>query len=480
MYGWCNKEPCNGLIQPYNVLLREFPKFRRGGIAVSDVLESKSEEQEALEAPSEAAEEVAAPGAPEEQPARQPSLGAGVGRVELRGNAVIAQSGGPTCVINQSLVGAIREMARSKEIKGIYGARHGIEGMLAEDFIDLRAENPRSLDKLAKTPSAALGSGRKKPTAEECERLFEICRKNDIRYFFYIGGNDSAETARIIAAEAGDAKYDMRVFHIPKTIDNDLLGTDHCPGYGSAAKFVALALMGDQLDNRALPGIKIDVIMGRHAGFLAAASVLGQQRSDDGPHLVYLPERPFRADRFVEDVKRVYTELGRCVVAVSEGIVDEKGEPVSKIQQVDAYGNRQLSGRGAMGDYLIELVEQSLGKGLRTRVDTFGYLQRCFPDIVSKVDADEAMEIARVAVRTAVTDGHPNGSIVMKRTGTAKIYAVSYVWTELETVAKHTRCMPDEFINAEGNGVTEAFREYALPLVGKLPRYAWLRAKPVK
>ena len=401
------------------------------------------------------------------------------GRVVLAGNAVIAQSGGPTAVINQSLVGAIKEMVKSKEIRGIYGARHGIKGNLNEDFVDLRAETPRSLERIAKTPSAALGSVRMKPTTDDCARIFEICQRHDIRYFFYIGGNDSAETAHIVATDAAEAKYDMRLFHIPKTIDNDLRETDHCPGYGSAARFVALALMGDQLDNRSIPGIKIDVIMGRHAGFLTAAAVLGQQRSDDGPHLVYVPERPFSVPKFIEDMKRVVDELGRCVVAVSEGITDEAGESVYKSDEMDAHGNTQLSGTGALGDFLVQAVKENLGGDLRIRADTFGYLQRCFPDVVSSVDADEALQVGREAVRAAVLDERPNGSVIIRRTGTQKTYMVSYGLTELENVAKHTRCMPDEFINAEGNGVTEAFRNYALPLTGRFMRFGWLKGKPI-
>ncbi len=399
------------------------------------------------------------------------------GKVELKGNAIIAQSGGPTAVINQSLVGAIREMVKCKEVRGILGARHGIKGIIHEDFVDLRAENPRSLDRIARTPSAALGSVRKKPTPEECHQIFEVCKKNDVRYFFYIGGNDSAETAHIVATHAADAGFDMRVYHIPKTIDNDLRENDHCPGYGSAARFVALALMGDQLDNRAMPGVKIAVIMGRHAGFLAAASVLGQQRSDDGPHLVYVPERPFRMDQFTADVKRVYDELGRCCIAVSEGIADENGQPVLASGEKDAHGNIQLSGSGALGDYLCMRIKERLGEKQRVRADTFGYIQRCFPEIVSRVDAEEALQVGRVAVRTAALDEHPNGSIAIKRAGTARAYAVSYAWTPLESVARETRPMPDEFINAEGNGVTEAFRDYAIPLVGRLPRFGWFKEK---
>jgi len=420
---------------------------------------------------------------------------ASVGRVELKGNVIIGQAGGPTCVINQSLVGAIRELVRSKEINDIYGALHGIDGMLEEDFIDLRAETPRSLERIARTPSSALGSTRTKPTTEDCLKLFEICKKREVRYLFYIGGDDTAKASGIVADAAAGADYDMRVFHIPKTIDNDLLENDHCPGYGSAARFVALASMGDQLDNRSLKGVKVNVIMGRRAGFLTAASVLAQQRSDDGPHLIYVPERPFSLDKFLRDVTQVHDELGRCVVAVAEGIqeriqeniVAEGHEPIQTSEETDSFGHRQLSGTGELGDYLAAfiknhlgpVVEERTGKKLRIRADTFGYLQRCFPEVVSKVDADEALRVGREAARVAVTDEHLNGTITIRRTGTAKTYAVSYVWKPLEAVAAGHRRMPDEYINAEGNGITEAFRDYALPLVGRFPRLGWLKGKPI-
>jgi ATP-dependent phosphofructokinase / diphosphate-dependent phosphofructokinase len=414
-----------------------------------------------------------------DKPVVNPASDGSQGKVVLRGNAVIAQSGGPTDVINASLVGAIKELVRSQEIKGIFGSRHGIKGILSEDFIDLRAESPRTLDRIAKTPSAALGSVRMKPTTEDCQHIFDVCQKHDVRYFFYIGGNDSAETAHIVAEAAANANFDMRVYHIPKTIDNDLCVTDHCPGYGSAARFVALALMGDQLDNRALPGVKIDVVMGRHAGFLTAASVLGQQRGDDGPHLVYVPERPFSLDKFAADVKRVHDELGRCLVAVSEGVEDEQGRPILESGERDSHGNLQLSGTGALGDFLVQTVKERVGKDLRVRADTFGYLQRCFPEVVSKVDFDEAMQVGREAARAATLDERPNGSVIIRRGGTAKTYLVSYGLTDLENVAQKTKKLPDEFINAEGNGVTEAFRDYATPLVGRLPRFGWFKNKPI-
>jgi 6-phosphofructokinase 1 len=405
---------------------------------------------------------------------------AATGKVLLRGNAIIAQSGGPTAVINRTLVGAIRQMVRSSEIEGIYGARHGIKGILEENLVDLRATTPRSLKRVGKTPSAALGSVRLKPTTSDCHRVFETCQKHKVRYLFYIGGNDSAQAAHIVATEAQNAGYDMRVYHIPKTIDNDLLENDHCPGYGSAARFVAQALVGDQLDNRALPGIKINVTMGRDAGFLAAASVLGHQRADDGPHLVYLPERPFDLERFAHDVREIHDELGRCVAVVSEGIRTADGTLVCKSSGTDGFENAQLSGSGALGDLLAAEVRKRLGNDLRVRADTLGYLQRCFPEVVSTTDGDEAEAVGREAVKAATLDERPAASVVIRRRGTAKTYLVAYELADLEKVADGTRRMPDEFISAEGNNVTEAFRDYALPLVGRLPRFGWFKDIPVR
>jgi len=304
---------------------------------------------------------------------------------KLKGKVLIGQSGGPTGVINQSLAGIVFEALKHEEITGIYGAAYGIKGVLSEDFedfFDLGQEDKATLEKVAATPCAALGSVRKKPDEEECYKVLEICKKYNIRYFFYIGGNDSAETAKIIADIAIARDYEMRLFHVPKTIDNDLLITDHCPGYGTAAKFVAMAVMGDNLDNLSIPGIKIDVIMGRHAGFLTAASSLARMYENDAPHLIYLPENPFLAD--VEDT---YSRLGQAVIAVSEGISGEGGEPLYTTGEVDSHGNIQLSGTGALGDFLTNLVKKKIKtKGqLRVRSDTFGYLQRSFPGIVSEV-----------------------------------------------------------------------------------------------
>lgn len=405
---------------------------------------------------------------------RREPLGKGKMSDTLKGNMLIAQSGGPTCVINQSLVGAVIEARKHAQIRRIMGSLHGIQGVLKENFIDLKKETNSNLEKVAATPSSALGSIRKKPTPEECVKIFATMRKYDVRYFYYIGGNDSAETAYILNEEALKEKYDFCCFHIPKTIDNDLLENDHTPGFGSAAKFVACALMGDNLDNRALPGVKIDVVMGRNAGFLTAASALARVYPDDGPHLIYLPERPFSIVKFIKDVKSVYGRLGRCVIVVSEGIKDKDGTPIASkfIHEKDSHGNVQLSGLGALGDLLANQIKHNT-EIKRVRADTFGYLQRCFPGVVSEVDAREAREAGIQAVLASIKGMH-EGSIALRRKPGRK-YQIGYECVPLKKVAKNTREMPARFISPKGNDVTGAFIDYLNPLVGEMPEIGRLK-----
>lgn len=388
----------------------------------------------------------------------------------LEGNALIGQSGGPTAVINQSLVGAIEGLKGCDAIGRIYGAHHAVRGVVEDDLIDLTDVPIDRLERIARTPSSALGSSRDKPDEAYCEKIFESFERHDIRYFFYIGGNDSSDTCRIVNEVAERRGHTLRAFHVPKTIDNDLVENDHTPGFGSAARFVACALLGDSLDNEALPGIKVDVIMGRHAGWLTAASSLARRREDEGPHLIYCPEVAFDVDRFVGDVDRVYSRLGRCVIATSEGIHDAEGTPIAvKLAgeaEKDAHGNVQLSGTGALGDFLAQLIKDRLGGKLRVRADTFGYLQRSFAGCVSEVDRREARQAARTAAELAV-EGCAGGSIAIRRTSDSP-YAVSYDRVELSDVAARTRTLPTEYI-VEGNDIADSFRRYALPLTGDLP-----------
>ena len=388
-------------------------------------------------------------------------------------NMVIAQSGGPSMVINASLVGAVlvaRGAAASKRIGKILGARHGIDGIFGRDYVDLRKVPEAKLRKVADTPSSALGSVRKKPTTEDCRRIFEEFKRLNVGWFFYIGGNDSADAARIVAEEAEKEGYPLVCYHIPKTIDNDLRTCDHTPGFGSAARFVACALKGDDLDNRALGGVKIDIVMGRDAGFLTAASALARENKGDGPHLIYLPERPFSLDGFVKDVQAVMKKEGRCVVAVSEGIRDAKGELFAKKfagGEKDAHGNLQLSGTGALGDFLAGHLKAKAAIK-RVRADTFGYLQRSFPGIASATDRKEAFAAGAAAVKNALAGKIVEGTIAIVRKK-AKKYAVAYEARPIAEAAKYTRSVPDAFIAKNGHDVTSAFLAYARPLVGDLP-----------
>jgi len=411
----------------------------------------------------------------------------------IKGNAVIGQSGGPTAVINQSLVGVVEGLRAAgagtsgNPIKKILGMRHGVTGLTSDDLYDLTDYPHDRLQLLAQTPSAGLGSTRDKPDAAYCERIFEACQRHDIRYFFYIGGNDSSDTCRIVNELSNEKGYELRCFHIPKTVDNDLMVNDHTPGFPSAARFVAKACMADFLDNISLPGIKINVVMGRHAGFLTAASALARRddryefegASSDGPQLIYLPEVPFEMERFVEDVAKVYDKRQRVHIAVSEGISDKDGNAIGaqliKHGQTDAHGNVQLSGSGAIGDGLSDLLKERLtpvgGKQVRVRADTFGYVQRCFPD-QSPVDMREARGVGRYAARLA-TSGDVDGSVAIIRTsplGEGQPYAAKYERIELSDVAAKTKHMPAEFIDGHNN-VSQKFLDYCRPLVGDLPLY---------
>ena len=386
---------------------------------------------------------------------------------------VIAQSGGPSMVINQSLVGAVTEARKSSRIGKILGARHGILGILGNDYIDLRKPTAAKLAAIADTPSSALGSCRKKPTADDCRQIFEAFRKLDVGYFFYIGGNDSADAARIVAEEAEKANYPLVVYHIPKTIDNDLRSCDHTPGFGSAARFVASAIKGDDLDNRALGGVKIDIIMGRDAGFLTAASALARVEPDDGPHLIYLPEVPFSDEKFVKDVKAAMKKFGRCVCAVSEGIRGKDGVPIgAKLGsgEIDSHGNVQMSGTGALGDALARLLKAKADVK-RVRADTFGYLQRSFPGVASKTDQKEAFAAGQCAVRAALKGELTKGTIAILR-AKGKKYQAAFATQPIANAAKYTRSVPKEYIAKNGHDVTPAFVEYARPLVGDLPKTA--------
>jgi len=437
-----------------------------------------------------------------------------------KGNLVVGQSGGPTQVINQSLVGVIEEALKHDVFDEIIGAINGFAGILNRDFVDLRRESPETLEAVAATPGAALGSCRFKPKDEDCEEVFEIFRELNVHYFFYIGGNDSALAAAILNKIARDRNFDLRVFHVPKTIDNDLLVTDHCPGYGSAAKYVASSFIGSDMDNRALPGVKIDICMGRTAGWLTASAACARRGDSDGPHLIYLPERPKSLTEILDDICAVHESNGRCTVAISEGVVGPDGfemisspviadelkdlgmdtilESVTVMGAVeiaaggaafDAFGHSQLSGSGALGDFFANALKiywhRRTNKKLRIRADTLGYAQRSFAGYVSKVDADEARLVGQEAVKHSI-NGEICGSVALRRIGNGENYFSEPFLADLGEVAglgkpkkDQFRPVPDNFINENGNGMTQAFVDYALPLLGGLPPKGILKAAPL-
>jgi ATP-dependent phosphofructokinase / diphosphate-dependent phosphofructokinase len=383
----------------------------------------------------------------------------------LQGKILVAQGGGPTAVINQSMVGVVLEARRHAAVTGIYGALHGVSGILSEDFVDLTQETEANLDLVAATPCSALGSTRDKPDLEYCQKIFKVLKAHEIGTFFYIGGNDSSDALKILTIEAANANYPLRCIHIPKTIDNDLMVNDHTPGFPSAAKFVASAFAGVNQDNKALPGVYVGVVMGRHAGFLTAAAAGARRYDDDGPHLIYLPERVFSMDAFLEDVKRANAKYGRCVIAVSEGIHDEDGTPiVTKLAadvEKDAHGNVQLSGTGALADLLTDAIKKNTDIS-RVRGDTFGYLQRSFLGCVSDVDQREAREVGAKGVQFADHENR-DGSVTINRVGD---YAVEYRLDALEDIAGKTKVMSDDMISDTAPDVTAVFMDYLKPLLG--------------
>ena len=391
---------------------------------------------------------------------------------------LVAQGGGPTAVINQSLAGVVLEARKFSNIDAVYGAYHGVRGIVDQNFADLTRESAENLERVAQTPSSALGSTRDKPDAKYCQEIFKSVRAHGITGFFYIGGNDSADTVRIVSQAAQEANYPLRCIHIPKTIDNDLTINDHTPGFPSAARFVVQAFMGANLDNISLPGVYIGVVMGRHAGFLTAAAALARSDASDGPHLVYVPEQVFDTDAFLGDVKRVMEKHGRCVVAVSEGIADAKHQAIAttlaKTVEKDAHGNVQLGG-GALADMLGDTIKDRLGYK-RVRGDTFGYVQRSFIGCVSDVDQREARAAGEQGVRYAMQEKR-DGTVTIHRNSSGD-YGVRYELSALEDVAGKTRIMPPEFL--QGPDVTDAFRQYLKPLLGSnVPQAYRLGRNPV-
>ena len=376
---------------------------------------------------------------------------------------VIAQGGGPTAVINATVAGATLEVRRRHPGAKVLGARHGVRGVRKGDFVDLSALSDSDLRLLAATPNAALGSTRDKPDEKYCADILESLKRASATAFIYIGGNDTAGTQKILDTAAGGS---IAFIHAPKTIDNDLVENDHTPGYISAAWFVASAFMSCDLDFRAMTGIYVAIVMGRHAGFLTAAGAAWRRDEADGPHLICLPERPFSTKKFLDDVARVHARYGRCVVAMSEGVAGEDGKPLvesllgDRIER-DAHGNVRLGG-GDLGVAVQAAIGEAFPK-VRSRVDTFGYLPRAFATMVSDVDRQEAHDVGAFA---AATCGEGSASVTL----TVQNDRTVLRRVPLEAVAGKTRLMPPEFIAPEGNQLTAAGMAYLSRLIPKAPQ----------
>ncbi len=393
---------------------------------------------------------------------------------KLKGNLIVGQSGGPTAVINSSLAGVVQEAKKYAEIEHIYGMWHGIEGVLKEEIIDLGRQSARTIQGLRRTPSAALGSCRHKLTDKDYERILAVLKAHNIRYFLYIGGNDSADTSARVAKLAQEKNYELRVMGIPKTIDNDLAYTDHCPGYGSVARFVATAVRDAGLDTEAIgvvDTVKVIEIMGRNAGWITASAALGKMDEDSAPHLIYVPERRVVLDKMLDDVQKVYDRLHHVVIVVCEGVKGETGELLAATGgalYTDAFGHKQL---GGAADYICRVIADRLK--LKARFDKPGTIQRMSMALASPVDLQEAYTVGATAVKKAV-EGTTGYMVTIVRESNEP-YKSTTGLAKLEEVANAERLMPDEFINAAGNGVTEAFLAYARPLIGPpLPRYVRL------
>ena len=396
------------------------------------------------------------------------------------GKAVFAQSGGPTAVINSSICGAIEEARKHKEIVAMYGSIHGILGVLHENMIDLNRESPRTISLLRRTPSSSLGSSRYKLKEEDYDRILKVLAAHDIRYFFIAGGNDSMDTANRVFKMAREKGYELSVMGLPKTVDNDLPITDHCPGYGSVARWLALSVRDAGLDTEAIytsDTIKVVETMGRNAGWITAATALARQRPNDAPHIILLPEIPFSRDKFLSDVERVYRKLGYALITCCEGLRDENGDYLTASQRsldTDRFGHRQL---GGVGETLCGIIADGLK--IKARADKPGTIQRVSALLASPVDVEEAYATGAQAVRHAV-EGKSGWMVTLEREPGAE-YACKTGIVSLEEVANREKKVPREFINAEGTGVTGAFLEYVTPLIGgPLPEYARLEKHFVK
>ena len=396
----------------------------------------------------------------------------------LKGRCVFAQSGGPTTVINASIAGGLLEALENESVTGVLCAHHGIKGVLDEDFFDISLEDKAELEALKHTPASAFGSVRyklKNPAEDDTDyrRISEVFKKYDVRYFFYNGGNDSMDTCDKISKYMQKSGYDVNVIGIPKTIDNDLCGTDHCPGYGSAAKYIANSIMEINRDASIYPSPLVVVveIMGRNAGWLTAASKLASVNGF-GADLIYLPETPFSYEKFLSDVKTVVDAKKYCVVAVSEGIRFENGKYVGEDQSsTDVFGHSQLGGVCS----ILKAKAKSLG--LKCKAVELNILQRCAAHCASDTDIEESFNAGRQAVKKAV-DGETDKMIAFRRKP-GETYEIEYVAEPLSSAANAEKQIPAEWITEDGTNLTDDFVAYALPLIAGEPNRRLKNGLPV-
>jgi 6-phosphofructokinase 1 len=384
-------------------------------------------------------------------------------------NSVVAHGGGPTAVLNASLAGLVEETRRRGSTGALYGARGGLAGLLRGDFIDLLAVDPELIRRIGEAPGSALGSSRLKLEDADYARILDVLRRANIGCFFYTGGNGSMETALRLARYARDVGHDLQVVGIPKTIDNDLSVTDHTPGYASTARFFACAARDVGEDNRSLPApVCVLETLGRNAGWIVAATSFARRHADDAPHLIYFPERRVSLERIAADVERVYGRLGRVVIAVCEGQLDDRGQPFgADVDRADNAAHRLASN---LGHTLAGLLSQKLG--IRARAEKPGLLGRCCGPFASPLDRAEASACGRAAA-TAAGEGHSEVMVALRRESNAP-YRVATFLTPLETVARVERLLPPEWIHPDGNDVLPAFVDYAAPLIGDIAGWAHL------
>lgn len=370
-------------------------------------------------------------------------------------------------MFNNSACGVIQEALKNDDkFDGVYGAVNGIMGILHENMIDLRKEKAETLESLRRTPASTLGTCRRKLDETDLERILDVFKAHDIRYFFYNGGNDSMDTAHKVNQMASAAGYEMRVFGIPKTVDNDLVETDHTPGFGSAARFMALATrdVGRDTEAGALTTTSINImeVMGRDAGWLTGATGIGRKDERDAPHLIYLPEVPFTIDKFLDDVQNVHDRLGFVIVALSEGIRDPEGKLLLQSSSVDVFGHVQL---GGVGDFLARTIMDKLN--IKSRTNIAGTIQRALISAASPVDLKEAYLVGQMGVKYALEG--KSGYMVSLVRESDDPYSCTTGLAPLNKVANAAKEVPRDYINEDGNDVNETFVKYATPLVGDMP-----------